>query len=501
MGTRSFIAKQIGDNQFLTIYCQLNGYPEHNGDLLVTHYNTPEKVDELLALGDLYYLKEFVTPDPDFPHCVDDAQPGVTIAYQRDEGCKDCEAKVMTLEELYEFEEEWIEYAYIFSPKGKWFFFCPGNAGLGLHDVQEYLENDMKRSTIFHNAIENGLGLPEEEYKKLETSQKWLRSLREQYPSGYRVRLSETRNDLSPAVSGGMGTLDYIDDAGRFHVEWDDGRTQTLELGVDNFQVLLPEAQTVKFYMPLVAESFQYDECGIRDESGSTLDGKELQGYETEIRKALMDNRMPEESDHGLMHWYDKQDSVSDKVPFVAFDVVNRDHQLWGVAECKVIGRLTAEERESLADFIASQASDGWGRGFEQREIKVDDGILKVHFWNSKCWTIRTEEENFDPDYHTRLPDMCWSVKPSEGTLIYIKKGEFGYNTSDSTTRNKARNRYLADYNNRRRGITPAQEQAMLTGSLRGWDNSMANPTVQEKILRKKNKILRIKSKIEMKGP
>lgn len=80
MGTRSYIAKQIGDNQFLTIYCQLNGYPEHNGDLLVNHYNTPEKVDELLALGDLYYLREFVAPDPDFPHCVDDAQPGVTLA-------------------------------------------------------------------------------------------------------------------------------------------------------------------------------------------------------------------------------------------------------------------------------------------------------------------------------------------------------------------------------------------------------------------------------------
>lgn len=62
MGTRSYIAKQIGDNQFLTIYCQLNGYPEHNGDLLVNHYNTPEKVDELLALGDLYYLREFVCP-------------------------------------------------------------------------------------------------------------------------------------------------------------------------------------------------------------------------------------------------------------------------------------------------------------------------------------------------------------------------------------------------------------------------------------------------------
>lgn len=36
----------------------------------------------------------------------------------------------MTLEELYESTEEWVEYAYIFSQQGKWFFFRPGQAAL-----------------------------------------------------------------------------------------------------------------------------------------------------------------------------------------------------------------------------------------------------------------------------------------------------------------------------------------------------------------------------------
>ena len=309
-----------------------------------------------------------------------------------------------------------------------------------------------------------------------EISREWLEFLREQYPKGSRVRLTEMGNDPHPVPPGSMGTLDNIDDAGQFHVKWDNGSGLALIIGEDQFQILPPEPQTIKFYMPLTAQLYAYDDWGDLEEYGNDLDGSELRDYQSCIHEALLENQMPEEKNRGLMHWYDKPDGVNTKVQSVMLDVESRDGQLWGVAECRVNGTLLPEEKEALAEYISGQASDGWGEGFEQRAIKLNDGELYVSLWNSSNWSIQTEEERFSPDSLTRLPDLCWSVLPGEGTLICIKRGESGYYPSDWSTKDRAQNRWLADYNNQRRGITPAQEQAMLTGSMCGWDVPGADP-------------------------
>ncbi len=62
MSTRSFIAKQIEKDAYLTVYCHNDGYLTYNGALLLDCYNTPEQVDELLKLGDLSYLAESSIP-------------------------------------------------------------------------------------------------------------------------------------------------------------------------------------------------------------------------------------------------------------------------------------------------------------------------------------------------------------------------------------------------------------------------------------------------------
>lgn len=141
MGTRSYIAKQIGDDQYLTIYCQLNGYLEDTGATLVKCYDTPEKVDALLALGDLYYLREKLAPAPG-RHDFDVPQPGVTVAYQRDGGCSGWEATIKTLEELSDWGQDGVEYIYIYDMNGRWLYFPMGNPEAALRNLKDDLEND-----------------------------------------------------------------------------------------------------------------------------------------------------------------------------------------------------------------------------------------------------------------------------------------------------------------------------------------------------------------------
>ena len=142
----------------------------------------------------------------------------------------------------------------------------------------------------------------------------WLEFLREQYPVGSRIQLKEMGNDLNPIPPGSMGTLKAIDDLGTFHVKWDNGRELRVVIGEDRFTVHPPEPTLLKLYMPLTADFYPRDEWGDMSEEGEEWDSRTLLDYEAQILGALVKERMPEEKERGLMHWYGKQDSVDSKV-------------------------------------------------------------------------------------------------------------------------------------------------------------------------------------------
>ena len=142
----------------------------------------------------------------------------------------------------------------------------------------------------------------------------WLVFLREQYPKDSRIRLTEMGADPRPLPPGSTGKLDFIDDAGQFHVKWDNGRTLALVLGKDRFSIYPPEPQTLKLYMPITADFYGRDEWGDMSEYGEEWDGRTLMDHEGSILSALVKNWMPEEAERGLMRWYDEGDSV-DHIP------------------------------------------------------------------------------------------------------------------------------------------------------------------------------------------
>lgn len=136
---------------------------------MLNHYNTPEKVDALLALGDLEVLHEKIEPSPEISHTADRPQPGVTVAMGRDMHLGDTAPVMMTYDELTESPYTGIEYTYVFNKDGKWLYFPVGEE-YEWRILKEDLENESIHYAVPDEDLMEFLGLTgddwDEDYKE-----------------------------------------------------------------------------------------------------------------------------------------------------------------------------------------------------------------------------------------------------------------------------------------------------------------------------------------------
>jgi len=123
MATRSRIAIETtgvaGTKVIKSIYCHFDGYASGVGKTLMDNYQDREKVEALISLGDISFLKEEITPTG--PHSFDYPQKGVTVAYHRDRGEKFKSPRInSSVREFFLSDIE--EYGYLFTEEGEWLF-------------------------------------------------------------------------------------------------------------------------------------------------------------------------------------------------------------------------------------------------------------------------------------------------------------------------------------------------------------------------------------------
>ena len=65
-----------------------------------------------------------------------------------------------------------------------------------------------------------------------------VKRIKQRYPKGTRICCDEMPDDPRPIKSGTCGTVVGVDDIGSIMVNWDNGRSLSLIVGVDSFHII-----------------------------------------------------------------------------------------------------------------------------------------------------------------------------------------------------------------------------------------------------------------------
>lgn len=118
MATRSNIGYKKDDGTYRYVYCHWDGYPTGNGQILLDHYQDPEKIIRLVEGG---YISSLAAEcDGAEGHNFDNVVQGQTVYYGRDRNEDNVDPQTTTdRNEIYQ-----NEYAYLYE-NGMWY--CIGH--------------------------------------------------------------------------------------------------------------------------------------------------------------------------------------------------------------------------------------------------------------------------------------------------------------------------------------------------------------------------------------
>jgi hypothetical protein len=132
MGTNSSITVKIG-KKYHSIYCHWDGYLSHNGEKLLKYYNSQERAESLVELGDLSLLGNFNTKLNG--HSFDTPVEDYCIYYGRDRGETNVDPIVADNFDVIMDKNE-REYNYLFDD-GYWYVDIKGDLSLLTRDLIE----------------------------------------------------------------------------------------------------------------------------------------------------------------------------------------------------------------------------------------------------------------------------------------------------------------------------------------------------------------------------
>ena len=159
-------------------------------------------------------------------------------------------------------------------------------------------------------------------------------------------------------------------------------------------QKLPEDLEVLRLVSPLEGSFYNTTAYEDFEDTSEELDGRGLIPYASAILEKLKQEDWSYEGEKGLARYLSNQ-LLARRVVRMFPSIQEYEGKLYGILEVTSRGALLPQEIRTIQEDWRGQASDGWGEGFEQREIQVDGGELYVSFYTSRQPFEIYEEEEF----------------------------------------------------------------------------------------------------------